>query len=99
MHKIIIKYILTVTTIMICLLWNVSLLFAEIPTDAFSVLEISNSADITELIDNVYITKSPLCCPANGNVDGSGDGKVNLADITSLIDHVYISKDETAVCE
>jgi hypothetical protein len=58
-----------------------------------------NLADITRLIDNVYISKEALCCIENGNVDGGELAKVNLADITRLIDHVYISKAETAVCE
>lgn len=57
-----------------------------------------NLADITKLIDYVYISKEELCCEGNGNVDGDEFGKINLADITRLIDHVYISKAETAVC-
>lgn len=58
-----------------------------------------NLADITRLIDKVYISKLALCCPENGNIDGDELDKVNLADITGLIDHVYISKAETAACE
>jgi hypothetical protein len=58
-----------------------------------------NLADITRLIDRVYISKNELCCEENGNVDGDAEGKKNLADITRLIDHVYISKAETAACE
>lgn len=58
-----------------------------------------NLADITRLIDHVYISKLALCCESVGNVDGSSDGNVNLADITRLIDHVYISKAETASCQ
>lgn len=57
-----------------------------------------NLADITRLIDHVYISKADLCCMENGNVDGDIDGKRNLADITKLIDHVYISKNPTAAC-
>ena len=57
-----------------------------------------NLADITTLIDHVYISKQPLCCSENGNVDGDSLNKHNLADITVLIDHVYISKGQTAVC-
>ena len=55
-------------------------------------------ADITRLIDRVYITKAELCCEENGNVNGSEDGLLTLADITSLIDHVYIKKEPTAPC-
>lgn len=58
-----------------------------------------NLADITRLIDNVYISKEVLCCQENGNTNGDELNKVNLADITKLIDHVYISKNETAACE
>jgi hypothetical protein len=55
-------------------------------------------ADITRLIDRVYITKEVLCCEENGNVNGSTDGLLTLADITALIDHVYIKKEPTAPC-
>lgn len=58
-----------------------------------------NLADIIRLIDKVYLSKLPLCCPENGNTNGDPEGKTNLADITKLIDHVYISKTETAACE
>ena len=57
-----------------------------------------NLADITRLIDRVYIGKQPLCCEASGNVDGDLDRRINLADITRLIDRVYISKNDTAPC-
>ncbi len=56
-------------------------------------------ADITRLIDRVYISQRSLCCEANGNTDGSPDGQINLADITRLIDFVYISQRETAACQ
>jgi hypothetical protein len=55
-------------------------------------------ADITALIDHVYLTKEELCCPENGNTNGSLDGLVTLADITGLIDHVYLTKAPTASC-
>lgn len=57
-----------------------------------------NLADITRLVDRVYLSKTELCCPVSGNVNGSVDGKINLADLTRLIDHVYLSKEETAAC-
>lgn len=57
-----------------------------------------NLADITKLIDRVYISKANLCCEKNGNINGDLEGKLNLADITKLIDHVYISKSETEPC-
>ncbi len=58
-------------------------------------------SDITKLIDNVYISKDPLCCYASGNTNGSwddGECKITLSDITKLIDAVYISKELTEAC-
>jgi hypothetical protein len=57
-----------------------------------------NLADITKLIDHVYISKADLCCNESGNVNSDIEGKRNLADITKLIDHVYISKAQTPAC-
>jgi hypothetical protein len=51
-------------------------------------------ADITGLIDFVYISKEPLENECIANVNCSTDGLITLADITTLIDHVYISKEE-----
>ena len=57
-----------------------------------------NLADVTRLIDRIYLSKAPLCCEANGNTDGDIDAKMTLADITVLIDHIYLSKQPTAAC-
>ena len=56
-------------------------------------------ADITALIDHIYISKEKLCCDENGNITGDSEAMINLADITRLVDHVYISKTETASCQ
>ena len=58
-----------------------------------------NLADITRLIDRIYISKTSLCCEANGNTDGDSYAMINLADITRLIDRVYLSKDPTEACQ
>ena len=66
-----------------------------------------NLADISRLIDRVYISKLPLDCEEDGDIayveDPPGvytrDGKLNLADISRLIDLVYISKLEVAPCQ
>jgi hypothetical protein len=55
-------------------------------------------ADISRLIDRVYISKAPLCCPSNGNMNGDPDGKLTLSDITYLIDAVYIIKCAYPIC-
>ena len=58
-----------------------------------------NLSDITRIIDNVFISRQPLCCPSNGNIDGDSLGKVNLNDITRLIDLVYLARLEAAACQ
>ena len=58
-----------------------------------------NLTDITRLIDRVYLTRRPLCCPANGNTSGDPEGRVNLSDITVLISRVYLSHNPTAACQ
>jgi hypothetical protein len=46
-------------------------------------------SDLTTLIDNLYISFSPLCCPAEADCDG--DSGVDISDITRMIDYLYIS--------
>jgi len=47
--------------------------------------------DLTVLIDNLYISLTPLACPEAGNVDLSLDGLVTMGDLTVMIDNLYIS--------
>jgi hypothetical protein len=54
--------------------------------------------DITTLIDHVYLSKKPLCCPENGDINANGLGP-DLADIARLIDAVYLSKKPTEPCQ
>lgn len=46
-------------------------------------------ADLTVLIDNLYISLTPLCCPAEANVDA--DPGTDISDLSALIDFLYIS--------
>ena len=55
-------------------------------------------ADITALIDRVYLTKNLLWCDPAGNTSGDVEQKLDLADITKLIDLVYVSKVELMPC-
>jgi outer membrane protein assembly factor BamB len=54
--------------------------------------------DLTVLIDHLFISLSPLSCPAAGNLDLSPDGLVTLGDLTVLIDHLFISLAPLSVC-
>ncbi len=54
-------------------------------------------SDLSALIDNLYITFAPLCCPKEANVDGQPG--IDIADLSGLIDYLYISFAPTAACQ
>ncbi|MFZ5980438.1 MAG: LVIVD repeat-containing protein [Candidatus Zixiibacteriota bacterium] len=54
-------------------------------------------ADITALIDHLYLSHTPLCCPEEANCNGVGDYP-DIADITAIIDYLYLSHDPLAAC-
>jgi hypothetical protein len=47
--------------------------------------------DLTVMIDNLFITLTPLICPEAGNVDLSTDGLVTMGDLTVMIDNLFIT--------
>jgi len=53
-------------------------------------------ADLTFLVDHLFISFPELDCPGKGNIDG--DGGIDIADLTALIDHLFISFPETSMC-
>ncbi len=52
--------------------------------------------DLSRLIDNLFISLAPLCCPAEANCDGIPG--VDIGDLSRLIDYLYISLDPLAPC-
>jgi len=62
-----------------------------------SEIEIPDIADITRLIDFLYLSHEPLCCLEEADADASG-GDPDIADITRLIDYLYISHDALSDC-
>ncbi len=56
-------------------------------------------ADLSRLIDYLFISLSPLCCDASANSDGDLAGRVDIADLTALIDFLYISLTPPATCK
>lgn len=56
-------------------------------------------ADLTMLIDHLFITLAPLDCPAEANVDGDPNGNITIADLTKLIDHLFISLVPLSSCQ
>ena len=61
--------------------------------------DIVDIADLTALIDNLFINFTPIPCPAEGNVNGDPGGVVDIADLTALIDHLFINFTPTAPCQ
>jgi hypothetical protein len=55
-------------------------------------------ADLTVLIDHLYISLMPLDCPKAGNLDLSSDGLVTMGDLTAMIDHLFISLSPLPPC-
>jgi hypothetical protein len=54
--------------------------------------------DLTVLIDNLFITLTPLECAEEGNLDVSADGFVGMGDLTILIDHLFITLAPLPAC-
>jgi hypothetical protein len=55
-------------------------------------------ADLTLLIDYLFISFNIPECMAEANVNGDLEGMVDLADLTSLIDYLFISFTPPAMC-
>jgi hypothetical protein len=53
------------------------------PADAVDI------SDLTRMIDFLFISQQPLCCPIEANVDGAAG--VDMSDLTRMIDHLYLS--------
>ena len=54
-------------------------------------------SDLSALIDNLYISFSPLCCEAAANTDGQPG--IDISDLSALIDFLYVSFTPTAPCQ
>ena len=68
----------------------------NVDCDAVGIVDIG---DLTTLIDFMFVSYSPLCCPDAGNTNGSLDGVVDIGDLTALIDYLFISYTPTAECQ
>lgn len=58
-------------------------------------------SDLSAMIDNLFITLTPLTCWEEGNLDGSlpeGPGSVTLSDLSALIDHLFITLGPYPAC-
>jgi hypothetical protein len=62
-----------------------------------SANEVPDISDITRLIDYLYTSHNPLCCPDEADCNGSG-GEPDVSDITALIDNLYLSHTPLPAC-
>ena len=53
-------------------------------------------ADLTFLIDHLFVTFGELCCESEADLNGDSD--VTLGDLTGLIDHLFVSFQELRPC-
>lgn len=53
-------------------------------------------SDLSALIDNLYISFTPLCCQSEANIDG--EESIDISDLSRLIDYLYISFTPPAIC-
>lgn len=56
-------------------------------------------ADLTQLIDHLFITFPQLDCPQEANINGDPAGVVDIADLTQLIDHLFINFPPLPACQ
>ncbi len=55
--------------------------------------------DLTVLIDNLFISFTPLCCKEEANCDGDAGNQVDIGDLTNLIDNLFISFQALPACQ
>ncbi|RME23301.1 MAG: hypothetical protein D6800_10040 [Candidatus Zixiibacteriota bacterium] len=61
--------------------------------------DICDVADLTFLIDHLFINFTALPCPPEANINGDAFGIVDVADLTVLIDHLFINFTPCAPCQ
>lgn len=61
--------------------------------------EVTDIADLTMLIDHLFINFFPLCCTSEANIDLDTDVLIDISDLTALIDHLFISFASIESCQ
>lgn len=54
-------------------------------------------ADLSALVDNLYVSLNPLCCPTAANIDGQPG--IDISDLSALVDFLYVSFHAPAPCQ
>lgn len=61
--------------------------------------DVVDIADLTLLVDYLFITFPPLPCIKEANCDGDPSGVVDIADLTALVDNLFISFAQLPLCQ
>jgi hypothetical protein len=48
-------------------------------------------ADLTFLVNYLFVDFRPLPCPAEANIDADPNGLIDISDLTTLVDHLFVS--------
>jgi len=62
-------------------------------------LNVVNIADLTFLIDHLFISLVNLPCPKEANIDNDMAGAINIADLNFLIDHLFLTLPPLPSCQ
>lgn len=60
--------------------------------------EVVSLTDLTRLINHLFVTFTPLCCPDEGNVNADPEGTINLSDLTLLANHLFVTFEPLPDC-
>ena len=63
-----------------------------------SELEEPDISDMVRVIDYLYISHDPLCCPEEADFDGNGDPEPDVSDLTFLMRHLYLDHPPLPEC-
>jgi hypothetical protein len=55
-------------------------------------------ADVSVLIDNLFISLRPLCCPGEANVDQDPFGNIDISDIAALVYYLFTGVTDPPPC-
>ncbi len=55
--------------------------------------------DLTALIDNLFLTFTPLACPGEANCDGDAGNNIDIGDLTALIDNLFLNFTPLPSCQ
>ncbi|MDZ4722531.1 MAG: hypothetical protein SGI97_01250 [candidate division Zixibacteria bacterium] len=58
---------------------------------------VTDISDLASLIDQLFVSNSPPCCPAESDLDGSG--VIDITDVLTLIDYLFQTLKPPAACE